>query len=101
MSFGLSEEVTSGLRSVFRQFPDIREVRIFGSRAKGSYAAGSDIDLALIADGIIPFDEIMDITIRIDDLKLLYKVDLVDYNKYKNTPIGEHIDRVGKPFYER
>ena len=43
----------------------------------------------------------MDMNASIDDLGLLYKVDLVDYRKNAGTPIGEHIDRVGKPFYER
>ena len=38
---------------------------------------------------------------RIDDLGLLYKVDLLNYQKQKGTPIGEHIDRVGKVFYSR
>ena len=32
---------------------------------------------------------------------LLYKVDLLNYQKQKGTPIGEHIDRVGKVFYSR
>ena len=38
---------------------------------------------------------------RIEDLGLLYKVDVIDYNKNIHTPIGEHIDRVGVPFYCR
>lgn len=101
MRYGLSDGVISGLCGVFRQFPRIREVRIFGSRAKGNYTDGSDIDLAVTADGVIPFGEMMDMNASIDDLGLLYKVDLVDYRKNVGTPIGEHIDRVGKPFYER
>ena len=39
-------------------------------------------------------------SINIEDLGLLYKVDVLDYYKYKDTPIGEHIARVAKPFYE-
>jgi hypothetical protein len=27
-------------------------------------------------------------------------VDLLDYEKKKGTPIGDHIDRVGQTFYE-
>lgn len=36
---------------------------------------------------------------EIDDLDLLYTVDLLDYQKKKGTPIGDHIDRVGQVFY--
>ena len=43
----------------------------------------------------------MDINIQIEDLGLLYKVDVVDYNKNIGTPIVSHIDRVGKVFYKR
>ena len=43
----------------------------------------------------------MDINIQIEDLGLLYKVDVVDYNKNIGTPIGDHISRVGKPFYNK
>lgn len=100
MEYGLSDAVIGELRGVFRLFPDIVEVRIFGSRAKGNYTEHSDIDLAVTsAKEAIPFDELMDINLRIEDLGLLYKVDVVDYRKAKGTPIGEHIDRVGKPLY--
>lgn len=43
----------------------------------------------------------MDINIQIEDLGLLYKVDVVDYKNNIGTPIGEHIDRVGLLFYEK
>ena len=37
---------------------------------------------------------------EIEDLELLYSVDLLDYQKKKGTPIGDHIDRVGQIFYQ-
>ena len=43
----------------------------------------------------------MDINIQIEDLGLLYKVDVIDYNKNIGTPIGDHINRVGLLFYEK
>lgn len=60
----------------------------------------SDIDLAAVGENIT-FNQLMDINIQIEDLGLLYKVDVVDYNKNIGTPIGEHIDRVGLLFYEK
>lgn len=86
--------------SVFRCHPNINKVLIFGSRAKGTYLEGSDIDLAAIGENL-SFDQLMDINIQLEDLGLLYKVDVVDYNKNAGTPLGEHIDRVGKIFYSR
>ena len=98
--YGLSDTVITDICNVFRRFPNIDKVLIFGSRAKGTYSEGSDIDLAAVGENI-SFNQLMDINIQIEVLGLLYKVDVVDYNKKVGTPIGEHIDRVGLLFYER
>lgn len=64
-----------------------------------NYRPGSDIDLAVIGGGL-DFRKLFKISCEIDDLELLYGVDLIDYQSKKNTPIGEHIDMVGQVFYE-
>ena len=72
--YGLSDTVITDICSVFRCFPNIDKVLIFGSRAKGTYSEGSDIDLAAVGENIT-FNQLMDINIQIEDLGLLYKVD--------------------------
>jgi len=98
--YGLSDIVIADICSVFKKYPNIQKVLIFGSRAKGNYSEGSDIDLAVVGEDIT-FNQLMDINIQIEDLGLLYKVDVVDYKKNIGTPIGDHIDRVGLLFYKR
>lgn len=98
--YGLSDLTINDLQNVFRSYPNIKKVVIFGSRAKGNYRDGSDIDLAVIGDGISK-EQISNIYMNIEDSGLLYKVDILDYNKYKAPPIGEHIARVKKPFYSK
>ena len=100
MKFGLSDKVIDEINGVFRKHSEVEKVLIFGSRAKGNYRPGSDIDLAVIGSGL-DFRQLFKISCEIDDLELLYGVDLIDYQAKKNTPIGEHIDRVGQVFYER
>ncbi len=51
-NFGLDTEIISFLHSLFLRNEKISEVVIFGSRAKGSYTKGSDIDLALKGDSL-------------------------------------------------
>lgn len=99
MKFGLSDMVIKELQAVFRRYANIEKVLIFGSRSKGNYREGSDIDLALIGTNL-DYRQILDISTEIEDLGLLYSIDLVDYNAKKGTPIGDHIDRVGQTFYE-
>lgn len=99
MRFGLSETVIKELQEVFRHHANIEKVLIFGSRSKGNYRAGSDIDLAVIGRDL-DYNQLLDIICEIEDLELLYSVDLLDYQKKKGTPIGDHIDRVGQIFYQ-
>lgn len=99
MRFGLSDTVIKELQDVFRRHANIKKVLIFGSRSKGNYRVGSDIDLAVIGNDI-DYSQILSILCEIDDLDLLYSVDLLDYQKKKGSSIGDHIDRVGQVFYE-
>lgn len=99
MKFGLSDSVIVELQGVFRRHKNISKVLIFGSRAKGNYREGSDIDLVAIGNNL-DYNQIIKILTEIDDLELLYSVDLLDYSKIIGTPIGDHINRVGQVFYQ-
>lgn len=100
MEYGLSENTIEEIRAVFRRFPQIRSVRLFGSRAMGNYHTGSDIDLAVEAEELTP-TELLRIQLALDELELLYHIDLVRYETIKNPAFKEHIERVGLLFYQR
>ncbi|PWD97694.1 hypothetical protein DDZ16_19475 [Marinilabilia rubra] len=92
--FGLSKTTIDRLLNVFNKFDVVQQVILFGSRAKGNFKEGSDIDLALIGDGL-NFETIRKLEIKIDDLMLPYDVDLIIYDKIKETKLKEHIKRMG------
>ena len=73
--FGLSEEVTERIRKVFAGFPEVEEVIIYGSRAKGNYKNGSDIDF-VFKGGQLSNNILSKINQKLDDL-LLPSNDLV------------------------
>lgn len=99
-SFGLSAATLDKLRSVFARHNVIHAVLIYGSRAKGNYRAGSDIDLTIKGDEI-QFAELMQIEDQIDDLMLPYTVDLSQYRQIGNDELIAHIDRVGVEIYNK
>ena len=99
-AFGLSSTTLEKLNSVFAQYAAIDSVLIYGSRAKGNYRAGSDIDLT-IKGGEISFAEFMQIEDQIDDLMLPYTVDLSQYRQLENVDLIAHIDRVGVAIYDK
>lgn len=100
MEFGLTEERYRRITGVLSQFPEIEKALIYGSRARGSYRTGSDIDLALIGDAVT-FDLILRIAAALEELPYLYSYDFVDYARLRNQAFKEEIDRDGKVFYEK
>jgi predicted nucleotidyltransferase len=100
MDMGLSLKQLKQIVEVLEQFEVISKAMIFGSRAKGTQKNGSDIDLALIAEGL-DFRKICRIGSSLDDLDLPYKIDIIDYNGISNRELKEHIDRAGVTFFTR
>ena len=98
--FGLSAATLEKLNSIFARHEAIDTVLIYGSRAKGNYRPGSDIDLS-IKGSEIPFAEFMQIEDQIDDLMLPYSVDLSQYRQINNAELITHIDRVGVEIYTK
>lgn len=100
MSFGLDERTLQKLRSVFARYEPVEEVIIYGSRAKGTYAPGSDIDLVVKGQNLsLPL--LHNINQEIDDLLLPYTVDLSIYDHISHPNLLAHIARVGQVFYRR
>ncbi|MEW6552586.1 MAG: nucleotidyltransferase domain-containing protein [Campylobacterota bacterium] len=76
---------------------DSGNIILFGSRAKGNFKNGSDIDIAIKSKDV-DFHKIMRMKSRLDELDLPYKIDLIDYNSIENIELKNHIDRVGIEF---
>jgi predicted nucleotidyltransferase len=96
---GLTPQEIDLIREVFRRFPAIREVALYGSRAKGAYRPESDIDLALVGiDEDIQAEAVAD---ELDELPLPYRFDVKAYGSIKYGPLREHIVRVGISLYRR
>jgi len=85
---------------VFQKHDAIDSVTLYGSRAKGNYKAGSDIDLT-IKGLVLSFSELMKIEDEIDDLYLPYGIDLSQYEQLTNSDLMNHIDRVGVVIYSK
>ncbi len=100
MEFGLSDNTCVTVRNILKQHLAIEKAVIYGSRAKGNYKNGSDIDLTLFGDGL-DLKVVSAVAGALDDSSIPYTVDLSMFEKIDNTALREHITRVGKVFYER
>jgi len=101
VSIGLSEVDIEYIVGAIAKFREIKKAVIFGSRAKGNYKAGSDIDIAIYGDDIT-FDTVSSLhSLLEDESPLPYLFDIVDYTHLDHKELREHIDRVGIIIYER
>ena len=99
--FGLTEKTLVDIRQSIRQVEKIDKVIIYGSRAKGNYRTGSDIDITLFGDNLTLDDSIYPLMGLLDDLYLPYMFDISIFEKITSQNLKEHINRVGKVFYEK
>ncbi|MCA1751740.1 MAG: nucleotidyltransferase domain-containing protein [Cryomorphaceae bacterium] len=98
--FGLNDHTLKGLRSVFESYPEIEEVVVYGSRAKGNYREGSDIDLCM-KGASLNRDICGRVWMDIDALNTPYLIDLSVHHLLQSESLSEHIRRVGKTLYRK
>jgi len=99
MQYGLSDETLNTINSIFSRYQDVKQVILYGSRAKGNYRNGSDIDLALKTGENFTFTDLLRVGNDFDDSDMPYFVDVAIYDDISNPDLKAHIDRVGKIIY--
>ena len=99
MEYGLSEETLARIVDVLRAYPSVRKAILYGSRAKGNFKHGSDIDITLIGNEI-NLTILGKIEWELDDLLLPYTFDLSIFHHIDSKELIEHINRIGKVIYE-
>lgn len=98
MRFGLSKETISKINSVFADYTEIDEVIIYGSRSKGNFREGSDIDITLKGEKVT--DSIRSkIWLDLDELNTPYLFDVSVFHHLASDSLQDHIKRVGKVLY--
>lgn len=100
MKHGLATAAVAAIHGVLARHPEVERAILYGSRAKGNFKAGSDVDLTLVGDKLNSailgrIDE------QLDDLLLPYEFDLSIFDRITHADLLDHIRRVGVPFYEK
>ena len=98
--FGLPPTTLHTIRQILAEVPSVNKAVLYGSRAKGTYRPGSDIDLTLFGDAL-DLATLGQIATRLDESAIPYQVDLSIFGLIEHAGLREHIERVGKVFYQR
>ena len=101
MQYGLSAQTLQKIRDVFGRYPQVVEVVLYGSRARGDYKNGSDIDLTLRGGTELTHTLVSRIANDLDDQLLPYTIDLCIFENIRNPEMVEQIERVGVTLYKK
>lgn len=100
MPYGLEKNDVELIKNVLETNYKVSKALLFGSRAKGNFEAGSDIDIA-IKGAELKLNDVIDLRIAFDELLLPYKFDIVIYNRISEPDLLDHIKRVGIELYTK
>lgn len=99
MNFGLDNDTVVEMHRVFKKYPQIEEVILYGSRAKGNFREGSDIDLTLKGHDLSE-DVCAQVWLDLDELNTPYLMDISLFRHLSNPDLIRHIEKTGKTFYK-
>jgi predicted nucleotidyltransferase len=85
------------IQGVFRRHPEISSVTLFGSRAKGTHSARSDVDL--VVSGPMQPLRAEAIAAELDELPLPYRFEVQALEHITHPALRDHINRVGIVVY--
>lgn len=92
--YGIKQETWDKIIRILRSNPAVEEVILFGSRAKGNFKDGSDIDICVKGTSLSDRDIIF-LANELDELNLPWEIDLLRYEAISDQAVLEHIDRMG------
>jgi predicted nucleotidyltransferase len=101
LRFGLKETTIDQICSVLARYPQVEKAVLYGSRAKGNYRNGSDIDLTLLGGKDLTLQVLYKLMDELDDLLLPYIIDLSIFRYINDPDVIAHIQRVGITFYPK
>lgn len=100
-SGGLIEKDIFDIREALSSFPEITRAILFGSRAKGNYRHGSDVDIAICGKNVTHETVITLSAILNEETRMPYQFDIVHFETIKNPDLKKHINRVGITLFNK
>ena len=75
---GVNEKEEKIIKDILKKYP--YEFFCYGSRVKGDYTAGSDLDILVKADDKIPYSVLENLSMEFNESIIPYVVNFSDYN---------------------
>lgn len=98
MAYGFHDDELRLMSDIFSQTSRIKEVILYGSRAKETHKPFSDVDITLVGDELTE-EDLTDVMYRLSESSLPYFCDVSLFRSLNNPSLIDHIRRRGKPIY--
>lgn len=98
---GLLERDLRIIMQAASTLPEVNQLVLFGSRAKGTHKIGSDVDLAVKGEAVTYETAVRLAVLLNEERPLPYFFDVVNYNTINEPALKDHIDRVGVVVFDR
>jgi uncharacterized protein len=95
---GMSAKELALVQSILSTWLPMYEVRMFGSRARGTPKPYSDLDLVIMGDEPVPLSTLGQLHEAFASSELPWRVDLVDWAS-TSPEFQQHIQTNSKPLY--
>lgn len=97
---GLTESHISQMIKILAKYSFVEEAILFGSRAKGNFQPGSDVDISLKGKNL-SINHLISILNDLDDSDLPFTFDINLYCHIREPALIDHIDRVGITLFRK
>lgn len=98
--YGLTDMEMEQIRSIFASHKEVKQVWLYGSRARDEHQHYSDVDLMLVGKDV-DLTCMAQIDEQLDDLLLPYRFDICAQHRINNIALMANIHRDGRMLYAR
>lgn len=92
--YGIPPEQWNKIISCISSNCKVTGITLFGSRAKGNYKNGSDIDFALSGKELTTSD-VISLSTALDSIDIPWEIDMILLDRITDQALTEHIKRCG------
>lgn len=96
--YGIKEEIYNEILKVFEEIKEVKQVILFGSRAKKTYKNTSDIDLAVKFQNE---DKKLLLIRKLDEIRCILKFDILNIDTIQNEELLKNIQNEGITIFKR
>lgn len=100
MPYGLTQQELESILNVFRRHCGLEKAVLFGSRAMRKFRPGSDIDIVIYGNEL-SFNDFLSIKNDLNELEILQKIDLIQFENIDSAELKDHISRAGVCVYDK